>query len=104
MTNKIALIILLIFATIALGYAPSFNSGELTPLIRYRVDLDKRYMGVETMENFLVKPQGTAERRPGTLYVAEANGITKLVSFEFSTTDAYVLEFGNGIIRFYRDQ
>lgn len=48
----------------------AFNSGELCPFIRYRVDLDKKYLGVETMENFLVKPQGAAVRRPGTLYVA----------------------------------
>lgn len=52
----------------------AFNSGELSPLLRYRVDLDKKYLGVETMENFLVKPQGAAVRRPGTYYVATGRG------------------------------
>lgn len=49
----------------------AFNSGELSPLLRYRVDLDKKYLGVETMENFLVKPQGAAVRRPGTKFISE---------------------------------
>ena len=102
--NKIALIILLCLITVALGYTPSFNSGELTPLIKYRVDLEKRFMGVETMENFLVRPQGMAIRRPGTFYVATAKAEAVLVPFEYSTTDSYVLEFTNGYIRFYRDE
>ena len=102
--NKIALIILLIFITVAFGYTPSFNSGELTPLIKYRVDLEKRFMGVETMENMLVKVQGSAMRRPGTIYVAEAKATCRLVSFEYSTDDSYILEFTDGFIRFCRDE
>ncbi len=101
--NKIALIIMCLLIAVSFGFSPSFNSGELSPLIKYRLDLEKRYMGIETMENFLVKPQGMAMRRPGTIYVAEANGIPELVSFEFSTTDSYVLEFGDSYIRFFRD-
>jgi len=91
-------------AVLGFGYFPTFNGGELTPLIKYRVDLDKRYMGVETMENFLVKPQGAVIRRPGTLYVAETKGEAHLVSFEYSTDDAYVLEFSDSYIRFFRNE
>ena len=89
-----------------IGYSASlntaFNSGELSPLLRYRVDLDKKYLGVETMENFLVKPQGTAMRRPGTIYIDEAVGVSHLVSFESATDDAYILELSNSLIRYYR--
>jgi hypothetical protein len=60
-TKKFIFILSLIFCQI--GFSASlnnaFNSGELSLLLRYRVDLDKKYLGVETMENFLVKPQGT---------------------------------------------
>ncbi len=49
----------------------SSNSGELSPLLKYRVDLEIRFMGVETMENMLVKPQGVALRRPGTIFVVD---------------------------------
>lgn len=49
---------------------------------------------------------GGAMRRPGTYYVAEVKDSTKatrLVGFQFSTIQAYVLEFGNLYIRFYKD-
>lgn len=104
MIKKIVIIIMLLLITVSFGFSPSFNSGELSPLIKYRLDLDKRWMGIETMENFLVKPQGMAVRRPGTIFVAEANGVSELIPFEFSTTDSYVLEFGDSYIRFYRDE
>jgi len=100
------LLILLVLAGSAIGFSASlntaFNSGELDSLIRYRVDLDKKYLGVETMENFLVKPQGTAVRRAGTMYIAEADRTTHLVSFESSTDDAYVLAFSDSNIRYFR--
>ena len=71
--KRIALIILVLAAPCFGAYLNNaFNSGELDPLIRYRVDLDRKYLGVETMENFLVEPQGLAQRRPGTMYVATA--------------------------------
>jgi hypothetical protein len=102
--NKLVIITWLLILTTALGYSPSFNSGELTPKLRYRVDLDKKYLGVETLENFLVKPQGAAMRRPGTFYVAEAKGEAHLISFEAGENDSYPLEFTDGFIRFYRDE
>ncbi len=83
----------------------SFNSGELDPLLKYRVDTEKRQMGVETMENMLVKVPGATFRRPGTEYVGDVNDsneLTKLIPFEYSTTDAYVLVFNGGYIGFYR--
>ncbi|HEU02177.1 MAG TPA: hypothetical protein ENH89_17980, partial [Aurantimonas coralicida] len=52
-------------------------------------------------------PQGGAARRPGSRYVAEVkNSSVKpwLVPFEFSTIQAYILEFGNLALRFYKDQ
>lgn len=104
---KCAKYILVIIFTICQTCFPAFlnnafNSGELSPLIRYRVDLDRKYLGVETMENFLVKPQGAAIRRSGTMYIDEAAGISHLVSFESSTVDAYALAFSDSIIQYYR--
>jgi hypothetical protein len=83
----------------------SFNSGELSPLIKYRVDIQQRQSGVETLENMLVKVPGAAARRPGTEYIAgtKNNGRARLVPFEYSTEDAYILEFGDKYIRFFRD-
>lgn len=100
--SMIILILILCQVGFSASLNTSFNSGELSPLLRYRVDLDKKYLGVETMENFLVKPQGTAVRRPGTIYVADADGVSHLVSFESSTDDTYVLSFSDSNIWYFR--
>ena len=52
-----------------------------------------------------VTVQGPAVRRPGSYYVADTKDEleARIVPFEFSTDDAYILEFTNGAIRFYRD-
>lgn len=85
----------------------SFASGEFSPLMKGRVDLDRYKAALETCVNFLPTVQGGLTRRPGTKYVAQTrySGTTpsRLVRFEYSTTQAYILEFGDLYIRFYKD-
>jgi hypothetical protein len=55
----------------------------------------------------LVHPQGAAARRVGTQFIAEVKTSslkTRLIPFEFSTTQTYVLEFGNTYIRMFKDK
>jgi hypothetical protein len=57
-----------------------------------------------TLRNFFVHPHGSASNRSGTQYRAHAkNGDKKarVVPFEFSTEQAYVIEFGEYYCRFY---
>lgn len=49
----------------------SFNGGVLSPLAKDRVDLEKRQMGQQELDNMLVKQQGGVIRRPGTELVNE---------------------------------
>ena len=52
-------------------------------------------------------PQGAATRRVGTKFIAEVKSSaakTRLIPFEFSTVQTYVLEFGNQYMRVYKDQ
>lgn len=67
------LIIILLFPIIASGavFINSFNSGQLSPKMKNRIDTDKRSMGVETLENMMVRPQGMTYRRNGTEYIAD---------------------------------
>lgn len=60
----------------------SFVSGELSPLLKGRVDLDQYYQGMETAENVLIVPQGGLKRRAGTQHVDTAENI--LAPFIFS--------------------
>ena len=53
-----------------------------------------------------VFPQGGATRRYGTRFVCEVKDstkVTRLIPFEFNIEQAYILEFGNLYIRFYKD-
>jgi hypothetical protein len=84
----------------------NFTGGELSPRLDGRNDLAKYSTGCKTLENIIVYPHGSAARRSGTQYVAEVKDSskeTRLIPFEFSTTQTYILEFGNQYIRFYKD-
>lgn len=107
------IIISLCFASIAFSAYTSittvingFHSGELSPLLEGRTDVKRYYTGCRTLENFVVLSQGGATKRPGTMYIAEANSISKnirLFNFQYSTTDSYIIEAGDGYMRFYRN-
>ena len=84
----------------------NFTGGELSPRLDGRNDLAKYPTGLKTLENFVVFPHGSAARRSGTDFVAEvkdSSAKTRLIPFEFSTTQTYMMEFGNQYIRFYKD-
>jgi len=83
----------------------SFSAGELSPLMRSREDLSKYHSGCLTMENIIPLPQGPAEKRPGTKYVAESkdNSKIRLLPFVSSTDETTVIELGNQYARFYKD-
>ena len=84
----------------------NFTAGELSPRLDGRNDLSKYPSGCKTLENFIVYPHGSAARRSGTQFISEVKtsaNKTRLVPFEFSTTQTYILEFGNQYIRIYKD-
>jgi len=85
----------------------SFVSGEFSAKLDGRTDFQKYNTSCKTLENFLVHPQGAATRRVGTQFIAEVKSSaakTRLIPFEFSTTQTYIMEFGNNYIRFYKDK
>lgn len=85
----------------------SFNAGELSPRLAARVDFVKYPAGLEICENIIPLPEGGAMRRPGSRYVAEVKSSSvrsRLKRFQFSVVQAYALEMGDGVMRFYRHQ
>jgi hypothetical protein len=85
----------------------SFVSGEFSAKLDGRTDFQKYNTSCKTLENFLVHPQGAATRRVGTQFIAEVKSSaakTRLIPFEFSTTQTYIMEFGNNYIRFFKDK
>ena len=84
----------------------AWTAGEFSPRLHGRTDLAKYTTAAETLENFIVHPHGGVTRRPGTEFIGElkdSSAVTRLIPFEFSTTQAYVLEFGNLYMRVYKD-
>ncbi len=51
------------------NFTNNLSSGELSPLVKYRIDIAQRQSGTEEMTNFMVKQTGQAVRRPGTEYI-----------------------------------
>lgn len=88
----------------------NFTSGELSPRLNGRIDVDKYYNGASSISNFIVLMHGGLTKRPGTRHISEiktssgANSGARLIPFVFSKTQAYVLEFGHNYIRFYKDE
>ena len=89
--------------SVATIYQNSFTVGEIDPLLQARVDLQQYEAGLDRAKNVVIMPQGGFERRPGLRFMQDlsthkGNGLTdkesfRLVSFEFSTTQSYMLVF-----------
>lgn len=85
----------------------TFTRGELSPRILARVDFDGRFDGVEKLENFLVHVQGGAQKRSGLRFVAAAKdevNNARLIPFEVSVLQNYIIEATNTTFRFYTDE
>lgn len=83
-----------------------FTGGEFSPLLYGRVDAERYRTGLGVCLNYISTLQGPLVRRPGTRFVAEVKDSavkTRLIAFEFSTTQAYILEFSDQVMRVYKD-
>src|SRR6266436_1824227 len=85
----------------------SFNSGEWSPSLYAQVNLKQYHSGAALLRNFFVDHRGGATTRPGTRYVLQTfgggNAVVRLIPFQASFAVAYILEFGNGYIRFFNN-
>ena len=84
----------------------SYNVGEISPLVHGRVDQEWYQSALHTCLRYLPLVQGPITRCPGTHFVAEVKDssvATLIRRFEFNTTQAYIIEFGNQYCRFFKD-
>jgi len=88
----------------------NFTAGEIDPLLRSRVDIKSYENGLETAQNVTCQPQGGITRRHGLRYISAlpntsaesaANGV-RLVAFEFSTSDSYMLCFTHNRMHIFK--
>lgn len=84
-----------------------FTSGELDPKLRARTDIAQYKSGLTTATNVSIQPQGGAKRRDGTKFITQldsgAANAVRMVSFEFSVSDSYMLVFTPGRMYVIKD-
>ena len=107
--KRLAIIISLLILTTTSGFSPSyltFTTGQVSPLMEARIEFAGYRSSARTVENMLVATQGPVFRRPGTKYIAaqrDSTAVGRLISYEHSVDDSYVLLFEDETIRFFRD-
>ena len=84
----------------------NFNAGEYSPRMHGRSDFQRYRDAGEIVENLFVLAQGGITRRSGTKYVTptKSSGVARLMDFQYSEDQAYILEIGAGYVRFFRNQ
>lgn len=85
----------------------SFNSGQLSDLMRGRSDLEQFYKGGLTFKNLLALQYGPFLFRPGSMYSANTkvdSTISRLLEFVFNPTDAFFIEMGVLYFRFFTSE
>lgn len=85
----------------------SFAGGEFGPSLYGRTDISQYQNACEIIENFIVRPYGSAISAPGSRYVATVSDSTlrtRLIKFIFNRTDAYVIEMGDLYMRYFTNR
>ena len=85
-------------------FKQAFSGGEVSPEMFGRIADNKFQQGAATMLNFIAKPQGPAQNRPGFAYVNAVKNsakATRLLSFTFNTVQTMVIEMGDQYFRFH---
>ncbi len=85
----------------------NFTSGEISSKVRGRFDIARYENAALTLKNMLIHQAGGAFFRPGKKYVAEVKdsaASTRIIPFQFSTTQNYMLELGNLYLRLYANE
>ena len=86
------------------NYYRSFAGGEVSQDMWGRIDDGKYQTGLAECRNFMVRPQGPIENRPGTTFVSFAkynDQPVRLIPFIYSIDQSMVLEVGHLYIRFH---
>jgi hypothetical protein len=79
----------------------NFSAGEISPLLFGRGDLRAYENGAAKLTNVFIHPTGGVTRRTGLRFIDKARGRGRLVPFEFSTEQVYLLVFTDGYADVY---
>lgn len=82
----------------------SFATGEVSPEVASRIDMEKYKAALLQAENCYIRPYGAVYKRPGSIYcgMAKKNKV-RLIEFKSTVNHAFLLEVGEGYIRIWKD-
>jgi hypothetical protein len=80
----------------------SFSAGELSAELIGRADLRAYENGAARLSNVFILPTGGLRRRPGLRHLAMLPGPARLIAFEFSTEQTYLLVLTDRRLGVYR--
>lgn len=84
---------------------PSFTGGEISPSLYARTDLARYGNSLRTCRNMIVSAYGGCYNRPGTQFLSATKDSgsrkSRLIPFQFNTTQTYVIELGHLYARFF---
>ncbi|WP_439579036.1 hypothetical protein [Elioraea sp.] len=81
----------------------SFAAGELSAELLGRADLRAYENGAARLANVFILPTGGLRRRPGLRHLATLPGPARLIAFEFSTEQTYLLVLTDRRLGVYRE-
>lgn len=81
----------------------SMSNGAVSPWMDARSDFTKYDSSLRIGENLLIRSQGPACKRPGTIFLGQAKKgqATRLMEFNFDTTTRFQFAFANNSLRFW---
>lgn len=80
----------------------AFTTGEVSPDISSRFDLEQYKSALLEAENVVIRPYGAVAKRQGSQYVGQvkySDKPTRLFEFTTNTNNSFMLEFGDKYIR-----
>lgn len=83
----------------------SFATGEVSPALYGRVDVDRWRSALNTCRNFITQPEGGLKSRQGVAMVANLGAVTqpRMVNFEFGPDDSCVLLLDGTTMKIVKD-
>ena len=84
----------------------AFTTGEISPDVSRRFDLDQFKSALLLAENAVIRPYGAVARRQGSEYIGQVKNndkSTRLFEFTAEKNKSFLLEIGEQYIRVWRN-
>lgn len=84
----------------------AFTTGEISPDVSRRFDLDQFKSALLLAENAVIRPYGAVARRQGSEYIGHVKNkdkSTRLFEFTAEKNKSFLLEIGEQYIRVWRN-